>query len=99
MPRERISMRKIKEVLRLVFDCKTSKCQAAKVAGISHSTASDYIARFKTVGLVWPLPQDAGDAFLEEKLYHTNTYISAGSCYANRIHDFLSCKMRNESFP
>ena len=69
MPRERISMRKIKEVLRLIFDCKASKCQAARVAGISHSTASDYIARFKAAGLVWPLPEDAGDAFLEEKLY------------------------------
>lgn len=69
MPRERIAMRKIKEVLRLVFDCKASKCQAAKAARISHSTASDYLARFKAAGLAWPLPEDAGDAFLEEKLY------------------------------
>ena len=69
MPRERISMRKIKEVLRLIFDCKASKCQAAKVSGISHSTASDYLARFKAAGLTWPLSEDAGDIFLEEKLY------------------------------
>lgn len=69
MPRERISMRKIKEVLRLIFDCKASKCQAAKASGISHSTAGDYLARFKAAGLAWPLPQDAGEVFLEEKLY------------------------------
>ena len=69
MPRQRISMRKIKEVLRLVFDCKASKCQAAKASGISHSTAGDYLARFKAAGLTWPLAEDAGDAFLEEKLY------------------------------
>ncbi len=69
MPRERISMRKIKEVLRLVFDCKASKCQAAKASGISHSTASDYLARFKTSGLAWPLPEEAQGAFLEDKLY------------------------------
>ena len=69
MPRERIPMRKIKEVLRLVFDCKASKCQAAKASGISHSTASDYLARFKAAGLAWPLPADAQDAFLEERLY------------------------------
>jgi len=69
MPRERISMRKIKEVLRLVLDCKASKCQAAKASGISHSTAGDYLARFKAAGLTWPLPENTGDAFLEEKLY------------------------------
>ena len=69
MPRQRISMRKIKEVLRLVFDCKASKCRAAKTCGISHSTASDYLARFKASGLGWPLSEDVGDAFLEEKLY------------------------------
>lgn len=69
MSRERIAMRKILEVLRLVFDCKASKCQAAKASGISHSTASDYLARFKAAGLAWPLPEDAADAFLEEKLY------------------------------
>lgn len=69
MPRERISMRKIKEVLRLIFDCKASKCQAAKASGISHSTAGDYLIRFKASGLTWPLPADAGDVFLEERLY------------------------------
>ena len=69
MPRERISMRKIKEVLRLVFDCKSSKCQAAKASGISHSTASDYLNRFKAAGLAWPLPEDVQNVFLEEKLY------------------------------
>lgn len=69
MPRERISMRKIKEVLRLVFDCKASKYQAAKASGISHSTAGDYLARFKAAGIAWPLPTDAANTFLEEKLY------------------------------
>lgn len=69
MPRERISMRKIKEALRLVLDCKASKCQTAKACGISHSTVGDYLARFKASGLAWPLSEDTGDASLEEKLY------------------------------
>ena len=92
MPRERISMRKIKEVLRLVFDCKASKCQAAKTCGISHSTASDYMARFKASGFAWPLPEDVDGASLEAKLYPK--ILPSQCARAGLDYEYLFCEVR-----
>ena len=86
-------MRKIKEILRLVFDCKASKCQAAKACGISHSTVGDYLARFKAQGLVWPMSEDTGDAFLEEKLY-PKTPPGQGAARAPLDYEYLFCEIR-----
>ena len=56
-------MRKIREVLRLKFDCGLSVRKIARSLGIGHSSAGDYLCRFAASGLTWPC--SLSDAELE----------------------------------
>lgn len=58
MSQERLSMRKISEVLRLVHESKLSNGQIAGSLGISKSTVAAYLALAKKAGVVWPLTGD-----------------------------------------
>ena len=69
MPRKRISMRKIREVLRLKWNLGLSDYQIAKSCQISRSTINGYIGRAKVAGLSWPLPKDIDDEQLDKMLY------------------------------
>ena len=69
MPAERITMRKVKEVLRLKFECGLSNRKIAHSCSIARSTVSDYISRATGVGLSWPLPEDIDDSRLEQILF------------------------------
>ncbi len=69
MPRDRISMRTIREVLRLRLEAGLSERQAARSAGVPRSTVQDYVARFRTSGLSWPLPATVDDVALEQVLF------------------------------
>lgn len=69
MPAERITMRKIREVLRLKFECGLTNRKIAKSVYIARSTVGDYIQRARDAGLPWPLPEDMDDAGLEQALF------------------------------
>jgi transposase len=69
MPAERITMRKIREVLRLKFECDLTNRQIAKSASIARSTVGDYVHRAKAARLSWPLPDDMDDTRLEQILF------------------------------
>jgi len=69
MPAERITMRKIREVFRLKFDCDISNRQIAKSCKIARSTVGEYLFRFQQAALSWPLAQDIDDNQLEQLLY------------------------------
>ena len=69
MPAERITMRKIREVLRLKFECRLSNRKIANSTSIARSTVSDYIQRATIAGLSWPMPDDMDDARLEKVLF------------------------------
>ena len=69
MPTKRLTMRKIREILRLKFDCKLTYRQIATSCGIGRSTASDYLKRFEDSSLGWPLPSDVDDTRLEQLLF------------------------------
>jgi transposase len=56
MPAKEVSMRKIKEVLRLHFDAKLSQHQIAKSLSLSVGVVNKYLQRFQATGIVWPLP-------------------------------------------
>ena len=56
MARERLSMRKVEEVLRLKWSAGLSVRQIAKAVGVGRTTVSDYIVRAEAAGLSWPLP-------------------------------------------
>lgn len=69
MPAERLSMRKIREILRLCLEDGLSRRNAGASVRVSPSTVSDTLGRAKVVGLGWPLPEDLDDARLEDLLY------------------------------
>ena len=69
MPRERLSMRKIKEVLRLRHAHGLSHRAIAKSCGIGVTSAREYVVRAKEAGLSWPLPEAMDDAALEARLF------------------------------
>lgn len=69
MSRERLSMRKIKEVLRLRFEHGLSHRAIAQSCGIGVTSARDYVLRAKVAGLSWPLPGEMDDAALEALLF------------------------------
>lgn len=69
MAGRRLSMRKIKEVLRLKFENNCSLRQIAKSCNIGRSTVADYLAQAQLAGLTWPLPPDLDDAELENILF------------------------------
>ena len=70
MPAERITMRTIREVLRLKFECKLANRKIAKSVSIARSTVGDYIRRAEAAGLSWPLPDDLDDGRLEQILFN-----------------------------
>jgi transposase len=69
MPAERLTMRKIREVFRLKFDCELSNRKIAKSCHIARSTVAEYLFRFQQATLSWPLPEDMDDTQLEQLLY------------------------------
>lgn len=71
MPGKRLTMRKIREVLRLRFDFHLTNRKIAKSTGAARSSIGDYLRRFESSGLPWPLPEQLDDDRLEELLFHT----------------------------
>ena len=69
MPRERVTMRKIREILRLAWSCRQSRRDTATVCGVGKTTVDDTINRAIAAGLSWPLPVDLDDDALENRLY------------------------------
>ena len=69
MPGKRLSMRKIREILRLKHECGRSNREIGISCGVGSSTVSDYLQRAKTAGLNWPLPVELSDQALEQILF------------------------------
>ena len=69
MATRRLSMRKIKEVLRLYHEKSFSTRDIGKSLGIGRSTVHDYLNRAQEVGLSWPLSPDLDEASLEDRLF------------------------------
>jgi transposase len=73
MAKARLSMRKIKEVLRLKYHCALSRRQIAQICQVSRSTVADYLYRAEKAGISWPLPEGLTDPELEQKLFPSHT--------------------------
>jgi transposase len=69
MSRERLSVRKTLEVLRLSFGEKISVRNIARSCGLARSTVADYLKRAHEAGLAWPLPEGMDEAQLERRLF------------------------------
>lgn len=68
MPQERVTMRQIREILRLVWSCGQSRKNTAIACGVGKTTVTDTVARATAAGLKWPLPT-LDDEALERLLY------------------------------
>jgi transposase len=66
---ERLSMRKIREVLRLTWEAGLSARQIAESLQLARSTVGECLRRFRESGLPWPLPSELGDVALEQRLF------------------------------
>lgn len=70
MPTKRLTMRQIRELMRLRFgEEKASSRVIARRLGIGRTTVIDYLERVAAAGLDWPLPDDLTDIVLEERLF------------------------------
>ena len=69
MTQERLSVRKIREVLRLKHEVGLSNRAIARACCISNSTVGDYVVRARRAGLVWPLPEELGEEELYQQLF------------------------------
>ena len=78
MANRRLSMRKIKEVLRLKWGNNLSVRQIAISCDIARSTVRDYLHRALIAGLAWPVPDELDDTALGHLLYPPACCVSAG---------------------
>jgi len=62
-------MRKIKEVLRLKYDCGLSAREIARSCQVSRSTVADYLMKAQAAGLSWPEASTLTDTLIEERLF------------------------------
>ena len=69
MPGERLSMRKIRELLRLRWEQHLPQRVIANSLRLSQASVSDYLSRARRAGLAWPLPEALDDARLETLLF------------------------------
>lgn len=70
-------MRKIRETLRLHFDCGLGQRPIARCLGISRTTVGDYLRRAEAAGLGWPLPATLTDQQLYHQLFPPMIPVSA----------------------
>ncbi len=57
MTQERLTVRKIREILRLKEEAGLSNRAIARTCKISNSTVGEYLRRAQAAGLHWPLPE------------------------------------------
>lgn len=69
MPRPRLAMRKVRDILRLAIGQGLSLREVGRSLGIPFTTAGDHLRRAQAAGLGWPLPEDMDDAALEAALF------------------------------
>jgi len=73
MAREPLSMRQIKELLRLKHEHGLSVREIARSCGVPVSTVGDYLKRAQSAGLNWPLPEELTEEQLLDKLLGSTT--------------------------
>jgi hypothetical protein len=65
MPTERLSMRKIHDVLRLRFETGLSQREIVRALTLSNGSVNSYLQRAPLAGLRWPLAAHPDDGGLE----------------------------------
>ena len=69
MPAERLSMRKVREVLRLKHALGMSCRKISEATGVSKTQVAEYVRRAEVAGLEWPVPEGIDDTELDRRLF------------------------------
>lgn len=69
MARERLSMRKIREILRLQQEAGLSEREIARSSGVGRTTVANYLKRAAAAGIGWPVPAELDDEQLYARLF------------------------------
>ncbi|MDN5865549.1 MAG: hypothetical protein L0I62_10125 [Gammaproteobacteria bacterium] len=69
MAQQRLSMRKIRQILRLYHEHGLSRRQIAASIGVSRSAIAECLRRAAACELGWPLPAELDEAALQARLY------------------------------
>ena len=69
MPAERVSMRHVREIIRLKFSASVATREIARRLGVAPSTVRETLKRFESAEVGWPLPDGMTDGALETALY------------------------------
>jgi transposase len=69
VPRPRLAMRKVREILRLACGEGLPLRQVGAALGVPFTTAGDHLRRAEGAGLSWPLPDELDDVALEALLF------------------------------
>lgn len=69
MPRKRLSMRKIKEILRLKHEAQLSVREIARSTRRSYGVVVKYLKAAEAAGLAWPLPSELDEDALQQRLF------------------------------
>ncbi len=78
MPTQRLSMRRIKQLLTMRFSAGASTREIARELGVAASTVREYLSRAAAAGIVWPLAADVTDDSLMVRLF-VNGGVRAGA--------------------
>src|SRR3954470_20673961 len=81
MPTQRLSMRRIKQLLTRRFGAGASTRSIARELGIAPSTVREYLGRASAAGIGWPLAADVTDESLLARLF-----VNAGMRAGARLH-------------
>jgi hypothetical protein len=80
MPAERLSMRKVREVLRLKHTLGMSLRQISEATGVGKTVIGEYLRRAGVIGITWPVPEAMDDAELERRLFPAPGETGAPAC-------------------
>ncbi|MTI11632.1 IS21 family transposase, partial [Sansalvadorimonas verongulae] len=69
MSDNRISMRKLKEILRMRYENQLSIRKISRSVRVSVGTVSNYLHQFEGAGLTWPLPESFTETALVKALF------------------------------
>ena len=69
MPRKRVAMRHIEEILRLRHEGGRTQREIASGCGLAQSSVHQVLARARAAGLGWPLPEGLDEPALHQRLY------------------------------
>ena len=80
MSAQPISMRKLKDVLRLKYEAGLSQRQISAALGLSLGVVNKYLNAAQATKLGWPLPDDLSESQLRRKLFPPETVPPQSAC-------------------